>query len=262
MKKLIKIVSCITALSLLALNLVACKGNSNAQDMKYIKEKGTFVVGITDFEPMDFKNAKGEWVGFDADLAKEFANTLGVKIEFVEIDWDNKVLELNNKTIDCVWNGMTLTESVANAMSCSSPYCDNAQVIVVKEEDEDAAADPDNFKNFKFAVEGGSAGEEVAKEKGYNITSVQTQADALLEVSSGTSNAAIIDLLMASAMIGEGTSYPNLVYTGRLTKEEYAVGFRKGSDLAEYFDSWYLETHRNGIVNKIATRYSIEAAIK
>ena len=258
MKKLLSLIMSFA----LIISLSACGGNSNSADMKYIKEKGTFIVGITEFEPMDFKNAKGEWIGFDADMARAFAEHLGVKVQFVEIDWDNKVLELNNKNIDCVWNGMTLTDAVKEAMSCSSPYCDNSQVLVVKKEDEDAAADPDNFANFKFAVEGGSAGEDVAKEKGFNYTAVATQADTLLEVSSGTSNAAIIDALMASAMIGDDTSYPNLVSPGRLTREEYGVGFRKGSDLVNVFNSWYLEAARNLIVNNIATKYGIQDAIK
>ncbi len=257
-----KRVLCLIVTFALTLSLFACGGNSNSADMKYIKNKGTFVVGITDFEPMDFKNDKGEWIGFDADLAKEFAQYLGVKVEFKEIDWDNKVLELNNKNIDCVWNGMTLTNAVMEAMSCSSPYCDNAQVIVVKSSDEDVAADIDNLAKFKFAVEAGSAGEDAAKANGFNYTAVQSQSDTLLEVSSGTSNAAIIDLLMASAMIGEGTSYPNLVYTGRLTREEYGVGFRKGSDLAATFNAWYLEAARNQIVNNIASKYGIQDAVK
>ena len=100
-------------------------------DMDYVKNKGTLVVGITDFAPMDYRDENGEWIGFDADMAKAFAESLGVAVEFVEIDWDNKILELDGKTIDCVWNGMTLTAEVTSAMECSKPYCNNAQVIVV-----------------------------------------------------------------------------------------------------------------------------------
>ncbi|MBQ3457607.1 MAG: transporter substrate-binding domain-containing protein, partial [Synergistaceae bacterium] len=88
-------------------------------DSEYVKEKGVLVVGITDFKPMDYKNEKGEWIGFDADLAKAFAESLGVKVEFQEIEWNNKILELNGKNIDCVWNGMTLTPEVKASMSCS-----------------------------------------------------------------------------------------------------------------------------------------------
>ena len=83
------------------------------------------------FEPMDYKDESGEWVGFDADLAKAFAESLGVEAEFVEIDWDNKIMELDGKTIDCVWNGMTLTEEVTSSMDCTDAYLTNAQVVVV-----------------------------------------------------------------------------------------------------------------------------------
>ena len=106
---------------------------SDESDMAYVKGKGTLVVGITDFEPMDFKDDSGEWVGFDADMAKAFAESLGVKAEFVEIDWDNKIMELDGKTIDCVWNGMTLTDEVTSSMECSNAYCNNAQVVIVQE---------------------------------------------------------------------------------------------------------------------------------
>ena len=104
-----------------------------ASDLAYIQDKGTLVIGITDFEPMDYKDADGSWIGFDADMAKAFAESLGVTAEFVEIDWDNKILELDSKTIDCVWNGMTLTAEVTSAMECSNAYCNNAQVVVVPE---------------------------------------------------------------------------------------------------------------------------------
>ena len=105
--------------------------DSADSDVAYIKEKGTLIVGITDFAPMDYKNDAGEWIGFDADMAKKLAEALGVEIEFVEINWDNKILELDAKSIDVVWNGMTLTDEVMNAMECSVPYFKNAQVVVV-----------------------------------------------------------------------------------------------------------------------------------
>ena len=100
-------------------------------DVAYIQDKGTFIVGITDFEPMDYRDDKGEWIGFDADMAKLVAEKLGVEIEFIEIDWDNKILELDSKSIDVVWNGMTLTNEVTSAMECSNAYCNNAQVVIL-----------------------------------------------------------------------------------------------------------------------------------
>ena len=101
-------------------------------DVAYIVDKGTLIVGITDFAPMDYKDDKGEWIGFDADMAKLVAEKLGVAVEFIEIDWDNKVFELDGKAIDVVWNGMTLTDAMLEAMECSTPYCNNAQVVVTK----------------------------------------------------------------------------------------------------------------------------------
>ena len=101
-------------------------------DVQYIKEKGNLVIGITEFEPMDYQDADGNSIGFDADMAKLVAEKLGVTPEFVVIDWDNKVFELDGKAIDVVWNGMTLTDAVQEAMECTNAYCNNAQVVVTK----------------------------------------------------------------------------------------------------------------------------------
>ena len=118
--------------AMMVLSMAACASKTADSDLAYIQDKGTLVIGITDFEPMDYKDADGSWIGFDADMAKAFAESLGVTAEFVEIDWDNKILELDSKTIDCVWNGMTLTAEVTSTMECSNAYCNNAQVIVTK----------------------------------------------------------------------------------------------------------------------------------
>ena len=106
--------------------------SASDSDVQYIKDKGKLVVGITEFEPMDYKDANGEWIGFDADMAKLVAEKLGVDIEFTVINWDNKIMELDSKSIDVVWNGMTLTDEVKNSMECTNPYFNNAQVVVTK----------------------------------------------------------------------------------------------------------------------------------
>ncbi len=110
----------------------ACEYTDNGSgDVAYIQGKGTLIVGITEFEPMDYKDAAGEWIGFDADMARMVADKLGVEAQFVVIDWDNKIMELDSKNIDVVWNGMTLTNEVKEAMECTNAYCNNAQVVVV-----------------------------------------------------------------------------------------------------------------------------------
>ena len=230
-------------------------------DAEYVKNKGVLVVGITEFKPMDYKNEQGEWIGFDADVAKAFADSLGVKVEFVEIEWSNKIAELNGKTIDCVWNGMTLTPEVLAGMETSKPYANNAQMVVLPA---DKAADyPDaaSMANLKFAVEEGSAGEKEIDKLGYQKTAVLSQADALLEVKAATSDAAVIDALMAAAMVGEGTDYADLVYTIGLNSEEYGVGFRKGSDLAALLNDFLAQQYQEGILMQIAETYGVQTAI-
>ena len=230
-------------------------------DLAYVQGKGTLIVGITDFEPMDYKNDAGEWIGFDADMAKAFAQSLGVEAEFIEIDWDNKILELNNKSIDCVWNGMTLTPEVLNSMGCSEAYCNNAQVVVVKADVADQYQTVESLSDLAFAVEAGSAGEEAVKALGIEPTAVQTQASALMEVKAGTADACVIDLLMAGAMIGEGTSYPDLTYTVELTSEEYGVGFRTGSDLAAALNDFFKASYADGSMLDIAKTYGVQESV-
>ena len=226
-----------------------------------IQSKGTLVVGITDFAPMDYKDADGNWIGFDADMAKAFAESLGVAVEFVEIDWDNKVLELNSKTIDCVWNGMTLTDEVTSAMECSNAYCNNAQVVIVPADKADQYQTVEACADLAFAVEAGSAGEAEIDALGYNFTPVKAQSDALMEVAAGTSDAAVIDSLMAAAMVGEGTGYADLTYTVGLNSEEYGVGFRKGSDLAAALNEFFAAAYADGSMIECAETYGVQAAL-
>ncbi len=237
-------------------------------DLEYVKSQGKLIVGITDFAPMDYKeDGSDEWIGFDADMAKAFAESIGVEAEFLEINWDNKIMELDSKGVDAVWNGMTLTDEVKTSMNCSNPYATNAQVVVVPSEKADAAKDLDGVKGLTVAVESGSAGEAAAEALGLEATAVSSQADALMEVASGTSDACVIDLLMAGAMIGEGTSYPNLVYTLDLNEangddpENYVVGFRKDSDLTAAFNDFYKSAYEDGTVEKLAEQYGVQEAI-
>ncbi len=233
-------------------------------DMAYVQSKGTLVVGITDFAPMDYQNESGEWIGFDADMAKAFAESLGVSVEFVEIDWDNKLLELGSKSIDCVWNGMTLTDEVTSAMSCSNAYCNNSQVVIVPADKAADYANVEACKALSFAVEAGSAGMAEVEKLGASFTEVKDQATALMEVAAGTSDAAVIDSLMAGAMVGEGTSYDSLTYTVSLNAEEgeqYGVGFRQGSDLADALNDFFAAAYADGSMQACAETYGIQAAL-
>ncbi len=263
MKKIIALLLAV----LMIVGITAC-GKNDGTDLENVKAKGTLVVGITDFAPMDYKVAgSDEWVGFDADMAKLFAEYLGVDVKFVEISWGQKVNELNSKSIDCVWNGMTLNDEVMAAMSTSVPYCLNAQVLVVPAA---KAADFENLTDLSginVAVESGSAGEDAALALGANTVAVEKQADTLMEVAAGTSDAAVIDLLMAGAMIGEGTNYDNLTWVLNLNElqslesEQYGVGFRKDSDLTEKFNAFWSEKVADGTVLEIAKTYGVQESV-
>ncbi len=230
-------------------------------DLQYIVNKGTLVIGITDFEPMDYQDADGSWIGFDADMAVAFAEYLGVIPEFQIIDWDNKVMELNSKIVDVIWNGMTLTDEVKASMETSNAYCNNAQVVILPASVADNYSDAESLKDLTFAVESGSAGKEMAEEYGFNYIEVADQATTLLEVKSGTADASIIDSLMAAAMVGEGTSYADLTYTIGLNSEEYGVGFRKGSTAAYALNDFLKASYADGTMEEIAETYGVQAAI-
>ncbi|EOS63500.1 transporter substrate-binding domain-containing protein [Oscillibacter sp. 1-3] len=280
MKNRKKILTLLLMLAMV-LSLAACGGKKNDDpviggadgptdiqvtdsDLAYVQDKGTLIVGITEFEPMDYQNTSGEWIGFDADMAKAFAESLGVKVEFQVIDWDNKVFELDGKTIDVVWNGMTLTDEVKSAMECSNAYCNNTQVVVVPAAKAADYQSKESLSGLNFAVESGSAGQAQVELLGESYTEVLDQATALLEVNSGTADAAVIDSLMAGAMVGEGTGYANLTYTVSLNEEEgeqYGVGFRKGSDLAAALNDFFKTSYADGSMVTCAETYGIQAAL-
>ena len=229
-------------------------------DLANVQKAGKLIVGVTDFAPMDYKD-NGEWVGFDADLSRKFAEELGVDVEFIEIDWDNKILELNAGTVDCIWNGMTLTPEVEEAMSCTDTYALNAQVVVMPKDKVANYKDAESMKDLSFAVEAGSAGESVGQEAGLNVNAVQNQAAALMEVAAGTSDACIIDKTMADAMTGEGTSYADLAYSVSLSSEEYVVGFRNGSDLTEKLNAMFKAAKEDGTMKALSEKYDNAVSI-
>ena len=262
MKNVKRIIAILLAMVTVAVAFVGCSSSKAAKtDSEKIAENGKLVVGITDFAPMDYKDENKNWIGFDADMAAAFAKSLGVEVEFVEIEWDNKVFELDNGTIDCVWNGMTLTDEVTSAMDCSQAYCNNAQVVIVNKDVADKYKTAEDCKELNFAVESGSAGQKEAKANGFNYTEVKDQATALMEVKAGTCNAAIIDSLMAAAMVGEGTSYADLTYTVALNSEEYGVGFRKGSDLVQKLNDFFAASKADGSMEACAEKYGVQAAL-
>ena len=232
------------------------------EDLAKIKDAGKMIVGMTIYEPMNFwaDEAKTELTGFDTEFALAVGEKLGVEIEFIEINWDRKFEELDAKTIDCVWNGMTITEEALANASVSDPYIKNAQVVVMKDSKIAVYADAESIKDLSFAVEAGSAGEAVLKDLGIESTAVIDQAKALLEVSSGAADACVIDITMAKAMTGEGTSYANLTYGLELSTEEYGIACRENSDLTAAINEAMAEMKADGTLQALADKYELNLA--
>ena len=267
----------------MALSLVACGGAAStstvassaasgsaaasaaetaASDLDYIKEKGKMVIGYTVYEPMNYTDADGNFTGFDTELATAVCEKLGVEPEFVEINWDTKVVELDAKSIDCIWNGMTLTDDIMANTATTKAYAKNAQVVVVKDgTDYSSTAD---LVGKTVVAEAGSAGEaaiegdENLAQADYVSKSVQT--DCLMEVAAGTADAAVLDLTLANAMIGEGTDYASLKIVDELNAEEYGVAFRKDSDAAAAVDAAFDELKADGTMQALADKYDLALA--
>lgn len=267
MKNFKKIIAVLLAVLMLGVAFAACSAKTGTDepaesDLAYIQNKGTLVIGITEYEPMNYKDENDEWTGFDTEFAVVVCNRLGLTPQFQEVDWDNKHLELNAKSVDCIWNGMTLTPEVLAAMDCTDPYAMNAQVVVMAA---DKAADystVESLKDLTFAVESGSAGEEVLTEAGYgnNATAVAAQSDALMEVASGSVDACVIDITMANAMTGEGTSYADLGIAVELNSEQYGIGFRQGSDMVAEVNKIIADLKADGTLQALADKYGITLA--
>ena len=275
MKKLISIVLALgMAASLAACGSSASTAASTAEstvestaaagdsDLDYIKGKGKMTIGYTVYEPMNYTDADGNFTGFDTELATAVCEKLGVEPEFVEINWDTKIVELDAKSIDCIWNGMTLTDDIQANTACTKAYAKNAQVVVMKA-DADYSSTAD-LVGKTVVAEASSAGEsainddESLSQADYVSKSVQT--DCLMEVAAGTADAAVLDLTLASAMIGDGTDYADLAIKDELNAEEYGVAFRKGSDAADAVNAAYDELKADGTMQALADKYSLSLA--
>ena len=240
----------------------ASAAETAASDLDYIKEKGKMVIGYTVYEPMNYTDADGNFTGFDTELATAVCEKLGVEPEFVEINWDTKVVELDAKSIDCIWNGMTLTDDITANTACTKAYAKNAQVVVMKA-DADYSSTAD-LVGKTIVAEAGSAGESAISEdeslSQADYVSKSVQTDCLMEVAAGTADAAVLDLTLATAMIGEGTDYANLAIKDELNAEEYGVAFRKGSDAADAVNAAFDELKADGTMQALADKYSLTLA--
>lgn len=270
-----KIVSLVLAVVLM-MGVFAGAAMADESDWAYIEGKGKMVIGMTLFAPMNYYEGD-EFVGFDTELAKAVGEKLGIEIEFIEINWDSKEIELNSKNIDCIWNGMCITEERKQNMSITNAYLYNTQAIVAKADKIDALLA--NIAGAYVVAEQGSTGEGkllgsieddetvVVSAKEYfasaNYTAVDSMAKALMEVKAGTADIALVDSVCALAMVGEGTDYADMVVNldNNFGLQEYGIAFRKGSDVTEKVNEAIKELTLDGTVAEIAAKYGLVDAL-
>ena len=273
MKKLVALGLVIMMMAGLFAGMAMAEGS----DWEYIQGKGNIIVGMTLFAPMNYYEGE-EFVGFDTELTKAVFEKLGVDVEFKEINWDSKEIELNSKNIDCIWNGMCITETRKETMSMTNAYLYNTQAIVAKTDRiEELLAG--GMKGVYVVAEQGSTGEgkltgEIADDETVevsareffaeaNYTPVDSMAKALMEVKAGTADLALVDSVCALAMVGEGTDYADMTVNldNNFGLQEYGIAFRKGSDVTAMVNEAIIELTKDGTIAEIAARYGLTDAL-
>lgn len=249
MKKVLLAV--VAALSLFS--LVSCGDKS---------ESKKFVLGLdASFPPMGYTEAGGEIVGYDIDLAKEVCKRLDLEFVAKPIDWDSKEIELSTGSIDCIWNGFTITAERQEAMSFTPAYLNNDQVLVVRKDGlinslADAAGKV-------VGTQAGSSGEEAITDNPSFEASVKKivkyddYLTALTDLSVGGVDAIVMDSIVAEYEITVG-NLDLVVIPESLAKEGYGIGFRKGDDgaaLCAKVWSTLEEMAKDGKLAEITTKW-------
>ncbi len=241
--------------------------DASASDLAYVKEKGTLVIGITYFEPMDYLDENNELTGFEVEFGKAVCEKLGVEPVFQEISWDAKETELSAKNIDCIWNGLTITEERQQTMSITDPYMNNKQVLICKAENAEAYAVAGALAGKTVVAEKESAGEEAILSADYanyfgdaNYVAVEAMKNAMMEVKAGTADAAVIDYVTGIGSLKEGSDYADLaiIESVSFADEQYGVAFRQGSDITAEVNKAIAELMADGTLDTIAAKYGLE----
>jgi len=255
MKKLLALLMAIV----MVVSLTSCGGGSKLLK----KNSDELIIGYTIYEPMNYLDENGKLTGFDTEFAEAVCKKLGKNPKFVEINWDTKFPTLDAGQIDCIWNGMTISDEVKKNCAVSKPYVKNAQVVVMAKDKMDEYPDAKSMKDLKFIAEAGSAGEDAIKDNGLdgNYTAAATQSDALMAVAGGQADACVIDITMAKASTAEGTSYEKLGFSVELTTEEYGIGVRTNdTELLDDINKAIDELIADGTMDKLAEKYGLNLA--
>lgn len=264
MKKFLAVMMASATVCAGAIGLTACGESGDKTGMTPKDWDKTITVGVTDYEPMDYRTKSGEWTGFDAELASTVFNLLGYNVKFVEIDWETKIVTLEAGTINCIWNGMTVTDELTAALSLTDPYLENRQYGLVKTENQADYNSVASLAGKKVAYESGSAAAGLLEGVDCTKNNLGTQSAAVMEVAAGTSDIAIVDYTMARTLTTEGSDYYGRLVAVDLgfETEKYAVGFRKTDGaLCAQVNEMLGGLYESGYVARLAKKYDIESLL-
>lgn len=264
MKK--KILVSVLAIVLCAIVAVACFACAEKSDLKKIEKNGYFICGVTVAAPMNYKDGNDKWIGFDTEFAQAVAKKLGVEVQFKQIDWGQKYVELNSGAIDCIWNGFTANcaddDGIqrGDKVDLSYFYMDNQQCVVTKAENVEKFKSAADLAGKKAGAEKGSAGAAYVADVNASLeVSPTSQLATLIDLKMGGIDFVVIDNTLAKSVVGKGDySSLSIVEAIQIEGEKYAIGLRKGSDLTEKINAAMIELVKDGTLNAIATKYGVE----
>ncbi len=263
MKKKISIFL-VLILSVSALALGCGGGNEALTDWDYIADKGEIIIGITLYEPMNYNDENGQLTGFDTEFAEAACALLGVEPKFQVIDWEQKEAELSSKTIDAIWNGLTVTEERRENMAFSTSYIKNKQVVVIKKDNAEKYATLEDMAGASVTAENGSAGQSAVEANevlsANDFIASAAQKDVLMEIKAGTTEIGVLDYVMARSVIRDDTDYSDLmIHEGiELAPEEYAIGFRVGdNETVAKFNQAIADLIADGTLPALAEKYGL-----
>ena len=257
-----KIISTLLSI-LLIFSVVAC-GNKPVSNENKKTENKKFVVGFdAEYPPYGYLNDNGEYTGFDLELAEEVCKRLGYELVKQPIDWDSKDMELNSGSIDCIWNGFTVTGR-ENNYTWSIPYVDNSIVVVVNNESN--IKDLADLSGKTVIVQAGSSGLSALEDESIpenidlknsfkDLIQCQDYNSAFMNLESGLVDAIVVDIGVAKFQLNNRKDQFRML-DSEISKEQYAIGFKKGNtELKDIIEKTVVEMYKDGSFMTIAKKY-------
>ncbi len=272
MKNIIKKLASV-ALAATMLFAVGCGSSSSSTDssnsgtsssagsddsLKKVQDAGKLVLGLdATFKPMGYTDENDKIVGFDIDLAEEVCKRMGIKLETYSVNWDTKEQDLNAGTIDCIWNGLSVSDERKKQMLMSEPYMNNKMVFMVSKDS--GIKSMDDLKGKKVAVQNGSTAQDILKgsdiAKDITMTELATNVEAMQQLDLKMVDAVFLDSVVADYEItSTGKSFE--VLADGLSEEQYAIGFKLGAnELCKKIEDTLKEMKKDGKIEEISKKW-------